>query len=273
VSAARILVVDDDLWIQRTTASVLGHAGHQVSLAGDAPSAFAVAAKIRPELIVTTVTLPALEGWSWWERLRALPACADLPMLFLVPVGEPARPIPGETPHDRRLPKPFRVEDLERAVVSALGERAVPAETSKTAEAPVPRPHRAVDPTKPSAGHRPLSALRGELDQISLPSVLTVLEMERKTGILLIEGTQETGRIFLRRGRVIRAAVDTAGLSGTAAVYALLLWPQGAFDFLAGDVGGIDEIQTSTTFLLMEGARRLDEANEARRAKAEDQKL
>ncbi len=138
----------------------------------------------------------------------------------------------------------------------------------------MPRPHRAVDPTKPSAGHRPLSALRGELDQISLASVLTVLEMERKTGILLIEGPQESGRIFLRRGRVIRAAVDTAGLAGTTAVYALLLWPEGAFDFLAGDVGGIDEIQTSTTFLLMEGARRLDEANEARRvAKAEDHKL
>src|SRR6185369_8624807 len=144
MKAVRILVVDDDLWIQRTTASVLGHAGHQVSLAGDAPSAFAIAAKIRPELIVTTVTLPALEGWSWWERLRALPACADLPMLFLVPVGEPARPVPGETPHDRRLPKPFRVEDLERAVVSALGDRTVPVEieTSRAAPEPLPRPHR-----------------------------------------------------------------------------------------------------------------------------------
>ena len=48
------------------------------------------------------------------------------------------------------------------------------------------RPHRSVDPTKPSAGHRPLSAMRGELDQISLSSVLTVLEMERKNGILMV---------------------------------------------------------------------------------------
>ena len=50
-----------------------------------------------------------------------------------------------------------------------------------------PRPPRSVDPTKPSAGYRPLSALRGEIDQISLASVLTVLEMERKTGLLLVE--------------------------------------------------------------------------------------
>lgn len=273
MTAARILVVDDDLWIQRTTASVLGHAGHQVNLAGDAPSAFAIASKIRPDLIVTTVTLPALEGWSWWERLRALPACADLPVLFLVPADEPKPPIPGEASHDRRLGKPFRVEDLERAVVSVLGQR-LPRETSSSPpELPPLRPPRSVDPTKPSAGHRPLSAFRGQLDQLSLASVLTVLEMESKTGILMIEGPRDTARIFLRRGRVIRAVVDAAGLGGTTAVYALLTWPQGGFDFLAGDVGGIDEIQTSTTFLLMEGARRVDEANEARRLRGEPTKL
>jgi two-component system OmpR family response regulator len=269
VSSARILAVDDDLWIQRTTASVLGRAGHQVSLAGDAPTAFAIASKIRPELIVTSVTLPALDGWSWWERLRALPICADLPILFLVPADEPTRPIPGESSHDRRLSKPFRVEDLERAVAGVLAERAPAAEPQPAA----PRPHRAVDPTKPSAGHRPLSALRGELSEISLASVLTVLEMEHKTGLLLVERGSESGRIFIREGRVIRAAVDPAALTGAAAVYALLFWPEGAFDFLTGDVGGVDEVQTSTTFLLMEGARRFDEANEARRLRGGDPKL
>jgi two-component system OmpR family response regulator len=266
VTPARILAVDDDLWIQRTTSSVLGRAGHQVSLAGDAPTAFAIASKIRPELIVTSATLPALEGWSWWERLRALPACADLPILFLVPANEPARPIPGESPHDHRLAKPFRVEDLERAVDAALAER-----TPEVGGAPAlpPRPSRAVDRTRPSEGHRPLSALRGELSEISLPSVLTVLEMEHKTGLLLVERGHESGRAFIREGRVIRAAVEPSGLTGSAAVYALLFWQEGAFDFLAGDVGGVDEIQTSTTYLLMEGARRYDEANEARRLHGE----
>jgi hypothetical protein len=216
--------------------------------------------------------MPALEGWSWWERLRALPACADLAMLFLVPAGGPTLPIPGETPHDHRLSKPFRVEDLERSVTAALASRVQPAPSAGTDGELPPRLHRAVDPTKPSAGHRPLSALRGELDQISLASVLTVLEMERKTGILLVERPDETARIFLRRGRVIRAAVDAPELHGTAAVYALLAWEGGAFDFLAGDVGGIDDIQTSTTFLLMEGARRLDEAREARRVMREGRK-
>src|SRR5438045_2346208 len=114
MKAARILVVDDDLWIQRTTASVLGQRGHQVSLAGDAASAFALASRVRPDLILTTVSLPALDGWSWWERLRALPACAEIPMVFLLPSsGDTAAEIAGAEPRDQRLPKPFRGEDLE----------------------------------------------------------------------------------------------------------------------------------------------------------------
>jgi len=271
MKAGRVLVVDDDLWIQRTTASVLGQQGHQVSLAGDGPSAFALASRIRPDVIVTTVSLPALDGWPWWERLRALPACANTPIVFLLPTGDKDAEISGARPIDQRLRKPFRVEQMERVVVTVLGGEK-PVETTTSDAAPAGRPHRSVDPTKPSAGHRPLSALRGQLDQITLSSVATILEMERKNGILLVEhGPQTTGRLFLRKGRIIRASVDEPALSGAAAVYDMLTWGEGTFDFLAGDVGGVDEIQASTTYLLIEGARRLDEAKAARKPRAETQ--
>jgi len=271
MKAARILVVDDDLWIQRTTASVLGQQGHQVSLAGDAPSAFALASRIRPDAIVTTVSLPALDGWSWWERLRALPACARTPIVFLLPAGDASTEVSGIEETDQRLRKPFRVEDLERTIVTVLGETHVEIAPSAAAETPPPKPQRAVDPHKPSAGHRPLSALRGELDQISLSSVLTILEMERKNGILMVEHVRETGRLFLRRGRIIRAAIDDPAQSGAVAVYQMLTWGAGSFDFLAGDVGGVDEIQASTTYLLIEGARRMDEAKAASKPRAATQ--
>ena len=261
MKAARVLVVDDDLWIQRTTASVLGQQGHQVSLAGDAPSAFALASRIRPDVVVTTVSLPALDGWSWWERLRALPACAHTPIVFLLPPGDAAAEVSGAEPTDQRLRKPFRGEDLERTIVSVLGEE--PVDTATSQPALQQRPQRSVDPHKPSAGHRPLSALRGELDQITLSSVLVVLEMERKNGILLVEHARETGRLFLRKGRIIRAAIDEPSLTGALAVYRMLTWGAGSFDFLTGDVGGVDDIQASTTYLLMEGARRFDEAKAA----------
>ena len=98
-----------------------------------------------------------------------------------------------------------------------------------------------------------------------------MLEMERKNGILMVEHGRETGRLFLRKGRIIRAAIDDPPSSGAAAVYQMLTWGAGSFDFLAGDVGGVDEIQASTTYLLMEGARRLDEAKAASRARVQIQ--
>ncbi len=63
----------------------------------------------------------------------------------------------------------------------------------------------------------------------------------------------------------MRADSDEPRLSGAAAVYEALAWRTGSFDFLIGDIGGVDDIQSSTTFLLLEAARRVDEANEDRR--------
>jgi CheY-like chemotaxis protein len=258
-------VVDNDPWIQRTVATVLGQRGHLVSLAGDAQGALASALKAPPDVVITTVSLPAVDGWSWWERLRARPEFAATPLLFLTPSAREAQDgVRGLEPsRDERLAKPFRVEDLERAVHALIGRTMRTA--ADGAAAPAPWRLRAAPSEKPSAGHRPLSALRGDIDEIGLSSVLVMLEMERKTGIVLVERESSTARLYLRKGRVIRADTDgTPRLVGTAAVYEVLTWPRGTFDFLVGDVGGVDDIQTSTTYLIMEGARRLDEANQER---------
>jgi two-component system OmpR family response regulator len=267
VTPGRILVVDDDPWIQRIVARSLGQRGHQVTLAGDAPGAFVVGSKIKPDLILTAVELPAIDGWAWWERLRTLPACADAPIIFLASNLDADAAIPGAGPRDLRLRKPIRLEDLERAVVTALGDGSV-----HTLVAHPAAPGEISD-TRPSAGHRPLSALRGALDQVSLSSVLTILEMERKTGILLCERETGVARLFVRKGHVVRADTDQPRLTGATAVYEALTWKSGSFDFLLGDIGGVDEIQSSTTFLLLEGARRIDEANEDRRTRRADSKI
>jgi hypothetical protein len=39
----------------------------------------------------------------------------------------------------------------------------------------------------------------------------------------------------------------------------MLQWAKGTFVFEAGEVGGEDQIERSTSFLLMEGARMVDE--------------
>jgi CheY-like chemotaxis protein len=253
-------------------ATILGQAGYLVNVAADAQGAIASAVKAPPRVILSTVTLPALDGKPWWERLRSIVDGRVIPFVFLTAPKIVASDIRGfATGVDEVLAKPFRVEELENVVRTALTRapelpdvrRPVAAAATAT-EAPRPA---APTPSasRPSQWHRPLLALRGVIGEISLPSLLVMLEMERKSGILIIEAEAATARFFLRKGHIMRAEIDgSAPLSGANAVYDALGWKEGQFEFLIGDVGGVDEIQASTTFLLIEGARRADELKAAK---------
>ena len=115
------------------------------------------------------------------------------------------------------------------------------------------------------AGKKP-SGIHGTLEQLGLSSLMVMIEMERKSGILKLERIGATGRIFCREGRVIAARLDgdrapPQSRKGAEAVYHLLPWAEGRYDFSAVDVDMEDEVKSSTTHLLMEGARLIDEQN------------
>lgn len=111
------------------------------------------------------------------------------------------------------------------------------------------------------------SILRGELDKVGLPTLLTILDMEKRGGILILQKGKQLGRLFLRDGRVIRAQIEGQHRQcGADAVMKLFAWNGGVFELWQADVIGPDEIQRSTNFLLMEAARRLDEAGAAEKS-------
>jgi Domain of unknown function (DUF4388) len=106
--------------------------------------------------------------------------------------------------------------------------------------------------------------LHGSLDEFGLPTLLTFLDMERRSGLLSIRNQGLIGRLWLCRGRVVRARIDGAvRRSRKPAVFEMLGWGHGRFDFtlLQVDVGEYaNEIGSPTTRLLMEAARRADES-------------
>jgi hypothetical protein len=105
------------------------------------------------------------------------------------------------------------------------------------------------------------AVLRGDLDQIGLSTILTILEMERRSGLLVAKRARQTVRIEVREGQAVRARME--GLNkptGADAVYAALAWTEGQFQLFGVKVAGRDEIGLRTTFLLMEGMRRIDVA-------------
>lgn len=408
---ARVLVVDDDPWILRMVTATLQKKDFVVDTAREGRQALERAQANPPDVIISDVMMPVMDGWAFVQRLRGIPRLASIPVIFLTALGKDEAKLRslGMGPEDF-LPKPFRFEELEKRVTAALqnapaasgpapgtnpgtgsGVRPMPnqqthpnpqsgvhpmpgpptggppppgypgyppgypygpgypgappgygpqpgypgyappyasgypgqnpyapaggpppaqpggpfapypnaAQPSKTpvrqpaeatpeqqtappaAPAPEPRPQ----PAEPAAsestsrrlpsgdrlpaiapgtpGSRRTTALNGRLEQLGLSSLLVMMEMERKDGVLSLRDSDSgmVGRIFLRGGQVISARLDEKpDLDGKQCVYTMLAWKAGTFSFSATRVDMEDTINSSTTHLLMEGARLIDEA-------------
>src|SRR4029077_18592194 len=106
--------------------------------------------------------------------------------------------------------------------------------------------------------------LRGRLEQFGLATVLTFLDLERRSGQLVVLRDDEVGRLWLRQGRVIRARIEGTRRARKPAVFELLGWSRGRFAVTQTEPEEIaDEVSAPTTLLLMEAARRTDEASAA----------
>jgi hypothetical protein len=116
-------------------------------------------------------------------------------------------------------------------------------------------------------------ALRGRLEQFGLATVLTFLDLERRSGELVVvadDGSNpnnpsnpnsKVGRLWLRQGRVLRARIEGSRRLNKSAVYDLLGLERGRFSFAQMELDGLaDELGVPTMQLLMEAARRVDEA-------------
>jgi CheY-like chemotaxis protein len=263
----RILVVDDDPWILRMVSTLLEKRGYGILTADDGEEGLRKAEQTKPDLIIADVMMPRMDGWQMVRALRARPDLAFIPVIFLTALGGEEDRIKGfRLGADDYLAKPFRFEELDLRVQNAL-KKAKTARVNVTSAEPSPPPDKK-NPAYQSTPPFPTKqvGIHGTLEQLGLSSLLVILEMERKSGMLRIERTGATGRIFAREGRVIAARVDGDGApkdarKGAAAVYHMLTWASGRFDFAAVDVDMEDEVQSTTTHLLMEGARLIDETN------------
>jgi CheY-like chemotaxis protein len=264
----RILIVDDDPWILRMVSALLEKKGYTVITASDGDDGLHRAEQLHPDLIISDVMMPRMDGWSMVKSLRARPDLAMTPVIFLTALGSEEDRLRGfRLGADDYLPKPFRFEELDLRVSNALRKgRETRAAAQKVAGAAAPPPiptHSGPTPPPPASTK---AGINGNLEQLGLSSLLVILEMERKSGILRLEKVGAVGRLFARDGRIIAARVDGEAVPaeakrGPQAVYHLLTWSSGRFEFTVVEVDMEDEIKLSTTNLLMEGARLIDEQN------------
>lgn len=77
-TAPRILVVDDNPANLRLLAFLLEKRGYELRTAEDAPSALAVLAEWKPQLVLLDIQLPGMGGLELASKLKANPATRDL---------------------------------------------------------------------------------------------------------------------------------------------------------------------------------------------------
>lgn len=108
-----LLVVEDSPTQAARLKHVLCQAGHQVHLAGGAREALALAQEFTHDLVVSDVTMPEIDGFSLCRLLKENPATAELPVLLLTGLSDPADIVRGlEAGADSYLTKPYSDQDL-----------------------------------------------------------------------------------------------------------------------------------------------------------------
>jgi DNA-binding response OmpR family regulator len=118
---SRILVVEDDPDIADLISRSLRRAGHAVELMGTgAGVAEAVRASV-PDLLLLDLMLPAVDGLTICQRLRAEPATAGVPIIILTARGEESDRVAGlELGADDYVTKPFSPKELAARVTALL---------------------------------------------------------------------------------------------------------------------------------------------------------
>ena len=83
MSAPRVLLIDDDALAVSTIKSLLEENGYEVKSAADGPSALALAAEFKPDIVLLDLILPTMSGISVCAELRRMPATRRVPLVVL----------------------------------------------------------------------------------------------------------------------------------------------------------------------------------------------
>ena len=112
---ATILIVDDRPANRELLVTLLGYAGHRVLEAADGEAGLKIARAAHPDLIITDIVMPKMDGIELARRASELDP--DLKIMFITGFAAVILNSDSAAPKDARvLSKPFHLKDLVREV-------------------------------------------------------------------------------------------------------------------------------------------------------------
>ncbi|MBF2015265.1 MAG: response regulator transcription factor [Rivularia sp. T60_A2020_040] len=117
----KILVVDDDLGTRLSISDYLELSGYKVMTANDGQEGLMMVNKHHPDLIVTDIIMPQMNGYELVRRVRQKVEFRLLPVILLTARTQTQERILGyQSGCDLYLPKPFELEELAAAINNLL---------------------------------------------------------------------------------------------------------------------------------------------------------
>jgi len=237
----QVLVVDDNPIIRdMITRGMEAHCA--VSGSGDGADALLKSVDTPPDLIISDFRMPGLDGRQLYEKLRSRDRTRNIPFIFIASRGdieEKLRPSVGAGVEDF-IAKPFFVADLVRQVKKIV-DRLHLEKMQRHASRP--------------------GIIQGRLEEMSVTELMQSLEMGQKTCRLTLKHADRKSELYFNAGQCRHAQSGTT--EGDTVVYQAIGWLDGEFEIEFNATSDRETTTLSTTGLLMEAMRLMDEANES----------
>lgn len=134
--SAQLLLVDDEPGVRISVKEYLQEVGgFDVQVASNANEALQMLEKQTPDLVISDIMMPLVDGYEFLKKLRDDPRFKNLPVIFLTARGMTTDRIKGyQAGVDAYLSKPFEPDELVAMVENLLGRRTANNETTSSTE-------------------------------------------------------------------------------------------------------------------------------------------
>ncbi len=133
--SGQLLLVDDEPGLREAVQAYLEDSDFVVEVASNAKEGWEILQRTFPDLLITDIMMPQVDGYQFLKQVREDPRFTTLPVVFLTAKGMTIDRIQGyQAGCDAYLSKPFDPEELIAIVQNLLARRA--AQTATTSDNP-----------------------------------------------------------------------------------------------------------------------------------------
>lgn len=182
--AGQLLLVDDEPGLREAVKAYLEDEGFTVHVASNAHEGWDLLQQTTPELVISDIMMPQVDGYQFLKQMRDDPRFAALPVVFLTARGMTTDRIQGYNAGvDAYLSKPFDPDELVAIVSNILARRAAASKAVGEGETPD-----IADMARQIAEIRAMLSQRSSIAQTPAPIKIDFTPREQSVLELVAEG-------------------------------------------------------------------------------------